>query len=142
MDLFEDTDFRLLHLAARFRPKPETTGRNATTAQVAVVANALLADGFYADELVSLDDPTINFFEMLPILSRFLGKLCWTPFTDRQEFLFLTAYYAKVGSSDDVAAYHAMQRWMKDVGRNLHEEFSVNAVANTIGDSVNTEFLM
>ena len=133
MDVFEQTDFKLLHVAARFRPEPETTNRSVTAAEVVTLVGQLMDDGIYADEFASLDDPSLSYFEMLPILARFLQRLNWRPFDDRQEFMFLTAYCATMGRQDDVSAYYAMLRWMDDVGRGLQNNFTTNFVADGIG---------
>ena len=105
MDVFEQTDFKLLHVAARFRPESERTNRSVTAAEVVTLVGQLMDDGIYADEFASLDDPSLSYFEMLPILARFLQRLNWRPFDDRQEFMFLTAYCATMGRQDDVSAY-------------------------------------
>lgn len=133
MDVFEQTGFKLLHVAARFRPEPETTRRSVTPTEVATLVGQLMDDGIYAEEFASLDDPSLNYFEMFPILARFLQRLNWRPFDDRQEFMFLTAYYATMGSRDDVAAYYAMVRWMDDVGTELSDTFTTNFKADGIG---------
>ena len=132
MDLFETPRFRLLRLAARFRPTPELSRRSATSAEIASVVNGLMNEGLYADEFAYLDDPRLNYFEMLSITEKFLTNLGWKPLSDEAEFRFLTALYAEIGKTDDVSGYYAICRWIEDVGRELDESFSVKCVADGI----------
>ena len=119
MTVFDEPRFRLLRLAARFRPTPETNLRNVSSKEVASVIEGLMSIGLYVDEFAYLESPDLNYFEMLPKLESFLTSLSWKPLNQEQEFRFLTAVYAEIGSRDDLSAYHAITRWMEDVGREL-----------------------
>ncbi|SFR39140.1 hypothetical protein [Litoreibacter janthinus] len=132
MKVFDEPHFRLLRLAARFRPTSETNLRNVNSAEVASVIEGLMSNGFYADEFAYLESPDLNYFEMLPKLEDFLTSLSWKPLSEEQEFRFLTAVYAEIGSRDDLSAYHAITRWMEDVGREMDESFHNQFVADGI----------
>lgn len=133
MIVFKEPHFRLQRMAARFRPTPETNLRNVSSAEVASVIEGLMSIGFYADEFAYLASPDLNYFEMLPKLEEFLTSLSWKPLSEEQEFRFLTAVYAEIGSRDDLSAYHAIIRWMEDVGREMDENFHNQFVADGIG---------
>ncbi|MEP1962211.1 hypothetical protein [Tateyamaria sp.] len=132
MKVFNEPNFRLLRLAARFRPTPESNLRNDSSAEVASVIESLMSIGLYADEFAYLEDPELNYFEMLPKLEDFLTSLGWKPLSNEQEFRFLTAVYAEVGSRDDHSAYHAISRWMEDVGLQMDGSFDIQFVADGI----------
>ena len=132
MKVLNEPHFRLLRLAARFRPTPETNLRNVNSAEVASVIEGLMSIGLYADEFAYLESPELNYFEMLPKLEGFLASLSWKPLSEEQEFRFLTAIYAEVGARDDHSAYHAIKLWMEDVGREMDESFHVKFVADGI----------
>ncbi|UWQ10133.1 hypothetical protein K3X41_09310 [Aliiroseovarius crassostreae] len=132
MNVFDEPRFRLLRLAARFRPTPESNLRSVSSSEVASVIDGLMSIGLYADEFAYLESPELNYFEMLRILEGFLASLRWKPLSEEQEFRFLTAVYAEVGARDDHAAYHAIIRWMEDVGREMDESFCVQFVADGI----------
>lgn len=132
MTAFEEPRFRLLRLAARFRPTPETNLRNVSSAEVASVIEGLMSIGLYADQFSYLENPQLNYFEMLPKLEEFLVSLSWKPLSEEQEFRFLTAAYAELGARDDIAAYHAITRWMEDVGQQMNESFSDQFIADGI----------
>lgn len=132
MIVFDQSHFRLLRLAARFRPTPETNLRNVSSAEVASVINGLMNIGFYTDEFAFLENPDLNYFEMLQKLEVFLTSLGWKPLSEEQEFRFLTAAYAEIGLRGDLLAYHAIIRWMEDVGREMNESFHNQFVADGI----------
>ena len=129
---FTDPRFRLLRLAARFRPTPETNVRNVSSSEVASVIGGLMSIGVYADEFATLENPDLNHVEMLSKLGGFLRSLNWKPLSEEQEFRFLTAAYAELGAKDDAMAYHAMIHWMKDVGHEMDDSFHVRSVADGI----------
>jgi len=130
--VFDEPHFRLQRLAARFRPMPEANIRNVGSTEVASVIDGLMSIGIYADEFSYLENPELNYFEMLSKLDDFLTSLGWKPPSEEQEFRFLTAVYAEVGARDDLSAYHAITRWMEDVGREMDEKFHVQYVADGI----------
>lgn len=132
MKIFDEPQFRLLRLAARFRPTPESNIRNVDSSEVASVVDDLMSAGFYADEFAYLDNPGLNYFEMLSKFEDFLVSLNWKPLSHEQEFRFLTAAYAEVGAKDDPSAYYALTRWMDDVGWEMDSSFHVRFVADRI----------
>lgn len=132
LKLFDEPCFRLLRLAARFRPTTESNVRKVNSTEVASVIDGLMGIGLYADEFVYLENPELNYFEMLKTLECFLATLNWKPLSEEQEFSFLTAVYAEMGARDDHTANHAINRWMEDVGREMNESFSVQFVADGI----------
>lgn len=132
MKVFNEPNFRLLRLAARFRPTPEANLRKVNSAEVASVIESLMSIGLYADEFAYLESRELNYFEMLSKLEDFLTSLGWKPPSEEQEFRFLTAVYAEVGAKDDHSAYHAISRWMEDVGREMDESFHIQFVADGI----------
>ncbi|MEY1555528.1 hypothetical protein AB3Y40_07810 [Yoonia sp. R2331] len=132
MNELDEPRFRLSRLAARFRPTPESNIRNVNSTEVASIIAGLMGIGLYADEFAYLEDPELNYFEMLKILESFLAGLSWKPLGEEQEFRFLTAVYAELGVRDDNSAYDAITRWMKDVGREMDERFHDQFVADGI----------
>ena len=132
MTAFEEPRFRLLRLAARFRSTPETNVRNVTSSEVASVIDGLMSIGLWADEFVHLGNPDLNHLELLSRLEGFLTPLGWKPLSEELEFRFLTAAYAELGVKSDYLAYHAMVRWMEDVGHEMGESFHVRFVADGI----------
>ncbi len=132
MNELDEPRFRLSRLAARFRPTPESNIRNVNSTEVASIIAGLMGIGLYADEFAYLEDPELNYFEMLKILESFLAGLSWKPLGEEQDFRFLTAVYAELGVRDDNSAYDAITRWMKDVGREMDERFHDQFVADGI----------
>ncbi len=135
MTAFDESEFKLLRLAARFTEVPDTKRRSVRTDEVVSVVGQLMSEGVYSEEFAYLDDPKINYFEMLPIMKSFLLKLNWRPLSDEEEFRFMTALYSKIGQKDDVSAYHAICRWMDEVGQELDDEYHIHFVADGIGAS-------
>lgn len=133
MNVFESTTFRLLHFAAHFRSKQDAKEGRGSGRDVVALVEQLMSDGFYADEFAYLDDPNLHYFEMLPVIEKFLNRLDWQPLKDESEFRFMTALYSTIGEKNDLAAYHAIRRWMGEVGKELNPRFSGKFVADGTG---------
>ena len=133
MELFNSGSFRILRLAARFRPMAEPNQRTAGSAEIASVIGQLMNEGFYSEEFAHLDNPGLSPFQTTPVMEKFLRHLGWHPLSDEEEFRFLTALYASIGIKDDITAYHAICRWMEDVGRELNKKYTVVYLGDVIG---------
>ncbi|CUI26813.1 hypothetical protein [Cognatishimia activa] len=132
-DYFSSYQFQLLRAAARFRDNTGICTREPKPKDFAELVSVLMSKGYWADEFAYLDNPNLNPFEFNSVAKSFLSQLNWRPCSDEVEFRFLTASYAKIGGTNDVAAYYAIIQWMEDVGRELHNNFTTKFVADGIG---------